>query len=150
MLWPTPASPDCLSHLSLAVKTASALLACDRVAPVESLLPECAKIAAEVEQRTASGAADCVKALLAYYCFRIRFSLVNDNVALAHWAVHKSQDLLEHNDIPHRDVRRFLLPRAPVSVIRSHLMLLSTGHADDLLCEQRHVHRSSRARQKRC
>ncbi|GJN92427.1 hypothetical protein Rhopal_005457-T1 [Rhodotorula paludigena] len=94
---------DCLSHLSLAVKTASALLACDRVAPVESLLPECAKIAAEVEQRTASGAADRVKALLAYYCFRIRFSLVNDNVALAHWAVHKSQDLLEHNDIPHRD-----------------------------------------------
>ncbi|GAA6000590.1 uncharacterized protein JCM10292_000499 [Rhodotorula paludigena] len=94
---------DCISHLSLAVKTASALLACERVAPVESLLPECAQFAAEVEQQTASGAADRVKTLLAYYCFRIRFSLVNDNVALAHWAVHKSQDLLEHNDIPHRD-----------------------------------------------
>ncbi|BGP50418.1 sporulation-specific protein 22 [Rhodotorula kratochvilovae] len=106
-----PSRKDHLSHLSLATKAAIALLNAHRILPVEPLLLESAKLVAALEQDSATGDAsptERAKGLLAYFCFRMRFSLATDKISLVHWSIGKAKDLLKTNELPWRDVERLV------------------------------------------
>ncbi|GAA5825142.1 hypothetical protein JCM3770_000646, partial [Rhodotorula araucariae] len=113
---------DFLAHLSLATKVATALLDANCLATVEPLMLECAKLVSALEQDAiadTASPAERAKGLLAYFCFRMRFSLATNNISLVHWAIRKAKDLLNTTELPWRDVERLV---QTIIAVCSHLL----------------------------
>ncbi|GAA5891306.1 hypothetical protein JCM8208_002580 [Rhodotorula glutinis] len=120
-----PLSPsDRLSHLSLATKAATASLAAQHLSSAEAVMSECAKLVTAIEQDS-TRTSDGVKPLLAYYCFRMRYSLATNKISLVSWAVNKAQALLKAASVPWRDIE--LLGYTLLEVASALLQPSTTG-----------------------
>ncbi|GAA5843074.1 hypothetical protein JCM9279_001851 [Rhodotorula babjevae] len=94
---------DRLSHLSLAIKAAAALLAAQHLSSAELVMTECGKLVTAIEQDP-TRSSDAVKPLLHYFCFRMRFSLATSKISLVSWSVNKVQALLKASTVQWRDI----------------------------------------------
>ncbi|TNY23315.1 hypothetical protein DMC30DRAFT_46308 [Rhodotorula diobovata] len=101
-------SADRVSHLSLATKAATALLDAGRLSDAEPLMTECAKLVTALEQDAQPPGNESVRHLLAYFCFRMRFSLTTSKISLVSWAVNKAQTLLKASTVLWRDVEHLV------------------------------------------
>ena len=88
-------------------------------------MTECAKLVTALEQDAQPPGNESVRHLLAYFCFRMRFSLTTSKISLVSWAVNKAQTLLKASTVLWRDVRLLLVSSSSLSPVHTLIHVAS-------------------------